>query len=345
MQSIAYAQDKCIDSQLITASIVAMFQHRQLNVDRLLKGTGIFKQDLQLTDHKISPLQLMLLIDNALGLWPGDDLAFLLGQQWLPVQSGALTNGLFCCNSLAQMQRFWHQYHWSSQPWLQGWHWRTKSVQHLLLQLDIGAQRQQRFFTELTLSSLVSTYKKLTHNAWQGHFSLPYAEPKLLDQYHKYLGQELSFNQPICVISYDTITEQQPFELANPQGLKLARQQVHQQRKTAEYQIGLPAAIRLLLTRRKTRCYTLPQVAEHLSLSPATLKRRLKAYGISFQQLQDQANMQQAIFLIAISGESNLTVAKQLQFADSNNFRRSFKRWTGQLPSQFKYWLSQVSQP
>ncbi|PKG74675.1 AraC family transcriptional regulator [Shewanella sp. Choline-02u-19] len=345
MQSIAYAQDKCIDSQLLITSIVAIFEYRQLDVNRLLKGTGIFRQDLQLIDHKISPLQLMSLIDNALALWPGDDLAFLLGQQWLPVQSGSLTNGLFCCDGLAQMQNFWHQYHWASQPWLQGWHWRTENLQHLLLQLDIGAQRQQRFFIELTLSSLVSTYKKLSHNTWQGHFSLPYTAPKLLDQYYKYLGEDLSFNQPICVISYDPDIHQHPFELANSQGLKLARQQVKQQKQAAHYRIGLPAAIRLLLIRRKTRSYTLPQIAEQLSLSPATLKRRLKAYDIRFQQLQDQANMQQAIFLLAISGENNLTVAKQLQFADGNNFRRSFKRWTGQLPSQFKYWLSQVSQP
>ena len=76
MQPIAYAQDKCIDSQLLAASIVAMFEYRQLNVDRLLKGTGIFKQDLQLIEHMISPLQLMSLIDNAIALWPGDDLAF-----------------------------------------------------------------------------------------------------------------------------------------------------------------------------------------------------------------------------------------------------------------------------
>ncbi len=344
MLSIAYAQDKCIDSQLLTSSIVAMFEHRKLNVDRLLKGTGIFKQDLQLTGHMTTPLQLMSLVDNATSQWPGDDLAFLLGQQWLPVQSGALTNGLFCCNSLAQMQIFWHRYHWSSQPWLQGWHWRTQSMQHLLLQLDIGAQRQQQFFIELALSSLVSTYKKLTHSQWQGHFSLPYPQPKLLDQYYKYLGQDLSFNQPICVISYHSSAAQHPFEQANSLGFRLAQQQVRQQLQAAKYQIGLPAAIRSLLTRAKTRHYTLPQVAAQLALSPATLKRRLKAYDISFQQIQDEANMQQAIFLLAVSGASNLTIAKQLHFADSNNFRRSFKRWTGQLPSHFKYWLSHVNQ-
>lgn len=338
LSSIAYAPDKCIESQFLIATVVEIFEYRQLDVNHLLKGTGIFRQDLQLNNHKVSPLQFMDFIENALSLWPGDDLPFLLGQQWSSTQSGTFMESLFCCRGLSQMQKFWHQYHWVSQPWLQGWHWQTKNLHHLLLQLDIGAQRQQRFFIELTLSSLVSTYKKLTHKTWQGHFSLPYAKPKQLDQYYKYLGNDLSFNQPICVISYSSKMHQQPFENTNKQGAKLTWQQLKQYKQTAPFHIGLPAAIRLLLI---SRSYSLPQIADHLCLSTATLKRRLKAYNISFQQLQDQSNMQQAIFLLAVSGENNLTVAKQLQFADSNNFRRSFKRWTGLLPSQFKYWLNQ----
>lgn len=344
MQSIAYAQDKCIDSQLLVTSIVLLFEHRQLDVERLLKGTGIFRQDLQQIEHKISPMQLSNLVDNAQCLWPGEDLAFLLGQQWLPLQSGTLTNALLCSGDLKQGLRLWQQHHWLVQPWLQGWYWRTDHLHHLLLQLDIGAQRQQRFFIELTLSSLVSSYKKLTHTKWRGYFSLPFSAPQQLDQYYKYLGEDLSFEQPMCVISFDANLNQHPFELATTQGMKQARQQLTLQSQARKFDIGLPAAIRLLLTKSKTSNYTLPQVAEHLNLSSATLKRRLKAYDISFQQLQDQANMQQAIFLLAVSGENNLTIAKQLHFADSNNFRRSFKRWTGRLPSQFKYWLSHAHQ-
>ena len=339
----AYAQDKCINSQLLVASLLALFEYRQLDIEPLLKGTGIFKQDLQLNEHHISPVQLLTLVDNALKLWPGDDLAFMLGQQWLPAQSGSLTTGLLCSNSLSQLQRLWYKYHWLSQPWLQGWQWQTSAQQHLLLQLDIGAHRQQRFFIELALSSLVSTYKKLTHNTWQGQFSLPYPQPQSLDQYYKYLGDKLSFSQPLCVISFDSTSNNADFEMANPQGVKQAQQRLRSQLKHSPSKIGLPGAIRWLLSRSHAAHLSLPQVAEYFGLSPATLKRRLKEYHISFQQLQDQANMQKAIYMLAVSGESNLAVAKQLQFADSNNFRRSFKRWTGQLPSQFKYWLSQVT--
>lgn len=344
MRTIAYAQDKCINSQLLVTHLVLLFEHRKLDINRLLKGTKIFRQDLHSSDYQVSPLQLLDLIDNALTLWPGDDLAFLLGQQWLPAQSGPLTNAILCSSGLTEALHLWQQYHWLAEPWLQGWHWHTKHHHHLLLQLDLGAQRQQQFFIELTLSSLVSSYKKLTHMQWQGHFSLPFSQPQQLAQYYKYLGEDLLFEQPICAVSFNTQHNQHAFELASKQGLAQAKWQLTEQNKASAFAVGLPGAIRLLLTQSTTGNDTLPKIAAHFNLSPATLKRRLKDYGISFKQLQDQANTQKAIYLLAVSGQNNLTVAKQLNFADSNNFRRSFKRWTGQLPSQFKHWLNHAQQ-
>ena len=341
MQKIAYAHDKCIDSQLLVFNLVALFDHRRLDIDTLLRGTQIFKQDLQQVEYHISPLQLGELIDNALRMWPGNDLAFLLGQQWLPSQSGYLTNGLLCCKHLPQMQVFWQRHHWHCQPWLQGWRWRSSHSNHLLLQLDLGCHRHRRFFIELTLSSLVSSYKRLSRHQWQGQFALPFPKPNSLDQYYKYLGEALLFDQPVCVVSYDSKMNEQQFEMANRHGYLQANHLISQKQSQSEYQIGLPGAIRLLLLESGDSQYSLPAVAMQLSLSPATLKRRLKEYQFTFQQLQDEANLQKAIYLLAISGETNLKVAKRLNFADGNNFRRSFKRWTGQLPSQFKYWLAQ----
>lgn len=342
MQRVAYAQDKCVDSSLLVASLISLFEYRQLDVNQLLSGSGIFEQDLTKLNHKISPIQLSLLIDNALAIWPGDDLAFLLGQQWLPSQSGRLTNGLLCSGNLRQMQDFWQRFYWQTQPWLQGSHWHTDKQQHLILQLDIGLFRQRQFYIELALSSLVSSYKRLANTQWQGAFCLPFAEPKHIDQYQKYLGKHLSFNQPLCVLSYDQALNDVPFTMADQHGFALAQRQAEQLQQQAQYTIGLPAMIRNVLTQESKQQYTLPDIADLLSLSPATLKRRLKPFNISFQQLQDQANLHNAIYLLAVTGETNLQVAQQLKFADSNNFRRSFKRWTGQLPSQFRCWLNQT---
>ena len=342
MQTIAYASDKCIDNQLLVSNLVALFELRRLNLNHLLSGSGIFMEDLN-TQHKISPIQLLKLIDNAQKIWRGDDLAFLLGQHWLPNQSGVMTNGLLCCRNLAQLQSYWQRHHWQSQPWLQGWLWKTESKQHLIFSLDIGTQTHQRFFIELTLSSLVSTYKRLRHETWQGEFSFPYPEPKNIDQYHKYLGNMLKFKQPLCAISFSPAQLKKEFVMANPQSYKLAYRQALSALNTSEYSIGLPSAIRLQMMQKDGQQASLPDISKRLNISPATLKRRLKEYHTSFQQLQDEANLHRALYMLAINRESNLAVAQQLKFADSNNFRRSFKRWTGQLPNQLRDWLVTIN--
>ncbi len=338
--AIAYADDKCIDSQLLVANLVALFRQRGLSMITLLAGTAIFEQDLNQSGHKISAVQLNKLLDNAIKQWPSDDLAFILGQQWLPAQSGPLTQGLLCCKHFGQAQQFWQRYHWLTQPWLQISRWQTPQQQHLLIQQDLGMPQLQRFFMELSLSSLVASFKSLSRSRWHGHFSLPYTAPSNIDQYYKYLGDSIKFEQPICVVSFDQTIDQQPFEMANRQGLWQANRQIRRLYLNSDFRIGLPAMVRRLMLQQIHSNQSLPDIAAQLSLSPATLKRRLKAFNISFQQLQDEAKLQHAIYLIAINGDSNPHIAKQLKFADSNNFRRSFKRWTGKLPSNFKYWLT-----
>ena len=44
-------------------------------------------------------------------------------------------------------------------------------------------------------------------------------------------------------------------------------------------------------------------------------------------------------YLYRVKGYSNEEVAAYLQFNDSTNFRRSFKRWTGLSPSALRQLL------
>lgn len=340
MHAVAYADTKCINIQLLPATIFSLFRQRQVPIHLLLTGTRIFEKDFTLVDSHISILQLSTLIRNAIKLWPSNDLAFILGQQWLTTQSGILTQGLLCSRDFSQAQFFWQRHYWSLQPWLQTSRWHTQNQQHILFQQDLSLPELQQFFTELTLSSLVSCFKQLTHCRFQGHFSLPYSSPSNIDQYYKYLGDKLTFNQPIGVVSFDLSLNQTAFSLRNSQSFLQAKRLARYQYFQKPFNIGLPAAVRLQLKKSYQTSTTLPEIAAQLSLSPATLKRRLKDFNTTFQQLQDEVKLQQAIYLLVINGCSNTLIAKQLKFADSNNFRRSFKRWTGQLPSYFKDWLS-----
>ena len=355
MRALATWQDKCIDSQLLVASLVGLFKQRGLDCDKLLRGTGIFSADIRKPGHSISPKQLLRLVDNGLSLWPSGDLSFLLGQLWLPSQSGALTAGMLCARDLNELGLFWYQYHWLTQPWLQCWRWQGDKEWHFLLSLDLGTQRHRQFFIELSLSSLVASCKQLMGQGWRGSMSFPYETPQNIAQYYKYFGTDISFDAPLCRVSMAKAFMQQPLLYAQQIASSVESQatrhavthavisrQSHFQSPrytlfASEYRLGLAAGIRLSLMRDNL---SLPEMAEKLMMSPATLKRRLAEMDLSFGQLADETRLIKALYYLATPSQDAHTIANSLSFSDASNFRRSFKRWTGQLPTYFRSWLA-----
>ena len=80
--------------------------------------------------------------------------------------------------------------------------------------------------------------------------------------------------------------------------------------------------------------------AESVGLSDRALRRRLQHAGTNYQQIIDQVRSQRARVLLEDSSASIEYVALCLGFNDASNFRRAFKRWTGETPSQFRSHLS-----
>lgn len=76
--------------------------------------------------------------------------------------------------------------------------------------------------------------------------------------------------------------------------------------------------------------------AAALHMRPASFKRKLKKHRCSYQDLVDAVRRQVSARLFREHGYSNEQVAEYLNFNDVNNFRRSFKRWTGFTPSEFR---------
>ena len=81
---------------------------------------------------------------------------------------------------------------------------------------------------------------------------------------------------------------------------------------------------------------TLEGAAQAFAISPATLKRHLALFGTHFQAELDQLRAHVALDLFHNRGYGNEQVAGYLGFHDANNFRRSFKRWTGLTPRSLR---------
>jgi len=163
--------------------------------------------------------------------------------------------------------------------------------------------------------------------------------PVRLAKYQELFGCPLYFNQPSDMLYFD--------------GACLAWPLVHTEHslrdflRTAPYQLllmesgpmgnNLSAQVRAMIGHDFSEGFPgFETISRALNMSAPTLRRRLKREGTTFQQLKDQARCETARLCLDRQDLTINEVALQLGFTDPSAFHRSFKKWTGQTPGQFR---------
>ncbi|PQZ84671.1 MULTISPECIES: AraC family transcriptional regulator [Pseudomonas] len=99
---------------------------------------------------------------------------------------------------------------------------------------------------------------------------------------------------------------------------------------------SLSSQLRRLLSRDRTPWPDLDAVAQHLHISPQTLRRHLREEGTSFQALKDELRRDIAIYHLGRADLSLQAIAEQLGFSEPSAFHRAFKKWTGLTPGAYR---------
>jgi len=76
-------------------------------------------------------------------------------------------------------------------------------------------------------------------------------------------------------------------------------------------------------------------VARHIGMSVASLRRRLEERGTRFREIR-AATLTAEAKLRLDHGETVTQVADELGFSDGRSFARAFREWTGQSPRQYR---------
>ena len=76
-------------------------------------------------------------------------------------------------------------------------------------------------------------------------------------------------------------------------------------------------------------------VANSLHFTTATLRRRLRTEGSSYQQIKDDIRRDTAIYHLSKGTLSMDQVAESIGFSEPTSFFRAFKRWTGVTPRAY----------
>jgi AraC-like DNA-binding protein len=197
--------------------------------------------------------------------------------------------------------------------------------------LDLGAARDT-----VLVALAVGIWRigeTLTGAQLGGRADFAFPEPSYLGEQHGPLS--VRFNQPRNCLVFDRAYLDLPLTTAHASASQLAQEQC--ERALAELnQPQLINRVREAMLTARGEFQDLAGVAKTLGVSERTLKRKLQAEGAAFSEISDNVRCEHASALLRDPKLSIDEVAERTGYADTSNFSRAFRRWTGKTPAAFR---------
>ncbi|SEH77611.1 AraC-type DNA-binding protein [Stutzerimonas xanthomarina] len=318
------------------AVLIDLALSRGIDNHQLLRGSGLFYEDVIGGQARISPLQFLILIGNAQRLLEADDSSFLFGQRLLPGHYGEVSHALTHACTLQQALEQLQQFRALFSPLLTPRLLLDKQQAYLYWTDSCGAGDQQQFLTEASLTAVVAMSRRLSGERLPWRFHLAYPQPRHVEQYWVHLSEQLTFASQMTMMSLPLEYLHKPWPGASATAGQVAQQASCAQLESLGWAGSFIDQLYDHLYANIREPLNLERVAQSFEMSPASLKRKLHKHGTGFQEQLDQVRKHVALYLYQMKGYSNDEVASYLRFNDTTNFRRSFKRWTGLAPSSLR---------
>ena len=198
-------------------------------------------------------------------------------------------------------------------------------------------RKTDRFFMECFFASVhtCATFL-LPHKPYFGTQQFSHPEPSYGQLYKEIFGRKLEFNAAASQLLIPAEALDTRLSMANPAAEVMFQEQCDEMLKQESKNKQLSNRVKDELFHRQGEFPRCVEVAENLHMSESSLRRKLKAEGTTFQELLDQVRKQLAYEYLNATRLPVAEVARLLGFDDTTNFRRAFRRWSGQTPSEYR---------
>lgn len=212
---------------------------------------------------------------------------------------------------------------------------READFAYLGIRLDIDFEDVADAALDFIVSTFISSFRgSISSPLSYAKLQLNRAEPTDSKSYRETLGLAIEFN---CDRNALVLAEQDlgiPLIGRNREEYTAAIKRLQRLYQPFRDTSKLCETVLDIFVENTGHLCALSDVAQQLHITPRTLQRRLNAEGDSFQKIRDGWLTEQATYYMWTEGLSVDVTANLLGYSDASNFRRSFKRFTGRLPSQ-----------
>lgn len=193
---------------------------------------------------------------------------------------------------------------------------------------------QYKFLVDTIISSFHKNFHYLFPLLKLDQIGFAFPEPPDVSTYEEYFSCKVTFNETDSFLIGDITFKELRLPLANLETSRIAEESFYTNTPSTNID-SLPEKV-LNLIRGNIAVYKRSEaVADALSMSPRTLRRKLGALNITFRSLLDQARKEIAIKMLKDKRVTLTEIAMALDFSDSSAFSKAFRTWTGMSAREF----------
>ena len=284
-----------------------------------------------------TPPTIYELIETAVKMSGDQELAFRIGHSLDVTEYGTYGFAIMSSINLRRSLELFLRY---GPTFIDGVHWsRTQYEDGLIVRLhqETGTDYQKRLVTELIFSNMHSFCRSLVAQPLDGisvHFNYP--KPAYAAAYKNHWPIPMEFDQEYSQIVLPKRWLDQRIRTGNPTTNVLFTQQCEEILQGMSNVKEISANVRRLLILSAGEFLNIKEVSEQLHITERTLRRRLSTEGTDFRTLFDSIRNTLAQKYLNNTSLSVAEIAHLLDYAETTNFHRAFKRLNEMTPSEYR---------
>lgn len=322
-----------------------LFRHLRLNEDNghaFFEGTTVSYEELMTLDGTIPRDDLAQIYRNALAISGRADLGLSVGTQLHLSAHGPLGVATFSGPDLRTGLTLLARYGQT----------RTEFFDITISEHPEGIKvcfaetfeldDLRTFVTEAVIIGLFSAINFFVGaGQFAGQVQFAYPKPAYWQEYYEHFGDNIAFNQGATEIFVPASALSIPSPVADPgmhqDAVAICERQLEEIKpgETASLALTTEELVSKLIVDNPGRIWTLSEVAAMLHVSSRTLIRKLEAEGTKFQVVRDELAKKQVANYLTDANLSVESIGYLMGFSEVSSFRRSFKRWFGETPSEY----------
>jgi AraC-like DNA-binding protein len=318
--------------------VLGVMEERGFDRQACLKGTGILLSQLDDANARMSLQQELAFYHNMLELSDDPTIGLQLGEPFVPQRYGlfgyALLSAATFRHALTLTENFGR-------------------LTFSFYTLNYGVSGKQTWFSFSEPPpferELVDVYLDRDLSAAQVAFSEIMGEAFPIDEvyvahdghgrqqeYRDYFGCEVHFSADVGKFVFSSSILDKPLPQSDPESSRYFQQQCQLLIAKLTAQGHFVDDVRMLMLARPGFFPDIDYVAEKLSMSTRTLRRRLKDEGSNYRALLDEIRFGLAKEYLGKTNLSMEEICGLLGYTEPGNFSHAFRRWSGQSPRDWR---------